>query len=300
MKVFVTGGTGFIGSYVVKALIDKGHEITILARNPKKVRFFDGHKQVRFAAGGMEDRDVQAGALAGQEAVIHIALCWGDTAETMLLNETLPSVRLFEMAAEAGVKKIIYTSSIAAFGHAPHTDQGRTCPMDNYGAAKAAAEAYLMAVVTKHGVQGNVVRPGYTFGNPCVDGGFMYTDLKIKNMVKSALKNDNMSFAENDGTQFIWAGNLAEIYMALLESDPRQFNRGCYTGVSAEFHTWAQIAEMAVEITGSKSKVELTDKGLAAPQGLPIDVSGIKNAFGLSFSVEQHMRGHIKYLQGVL
>ena len=37
MKIFLTGGTGFIGSYAVKALVDTGHQLTILARNPQKV-----------------------------------------------------------------------------------------------------------------------------------------------------------------------------------------------------------------------------------------------------------------------
>ena len=297
MKVFITGGTGFIGSYIVKDLLDHGHEVTILARNPQKVSGFLNNNRIRFVQGAIDNKSAISEGLKGQDACIHVALAWGVTAETMLSNETATSVWLFEAAALGGVKKLIFTSSIAAFGSAPNTDSGYTKPTDYYGATKAATESYLMAIANKHQIQGNVVRPGYTFGNPCVDGAFIYTDVKIKDMVKNALAGNDMTFVKNDGTQFIWAGDLAKIYTSVLESD---LNRGYFTGVSAEYHTWGQIAEMVVAITGSKSKVIYEDKGRKAHDGLPIDVSEIKKAFGYSFVIEEHMKDHIKYLTTIV
>ncbi|MDR2750105.1 MAG: NAD(P)-dependent oxidoreductase [Clostridiales bacterium] len=293
MKAFVTGGTGFIGSYIVKGLVEKGHSVVIYARNPEKVSGFLNNDSISFVQGTMADTKNFAEGVKGCDAVIHVALAWGNTPHEMLENETLPSVRLFEAAAEAGVGKIIYTSSIAAFGTAPNTDSGFVKPYDNYGATKAAAEAYLMAVGGNRKTKVNVVRPGYTFGNAVVEGAFMYTDLKIKNMVKKALAGESMEFDKNDGTQFIWAGDLAKIFIALAESD---LDRGYYTGVSAEFREWGQVAQMAVDVTGSKSQVIFHDTGRKAPEGLPIDVSQIKEAFGFSFSADAHMVDHLKYL----
>ncbi|CAM4403710.1 NAD(P)-dependent oxidoreductase [Paenibacillus alkaliterrae] len=295
MKVFVTGGTGFIGSYVVKELLMHGHEVTLFARNANKVSGFVDHENISFVTGQMDDVGAIAKGLAGQDACVHIALSWQDgTAEETLVNETMPSVRLFQMAAEAGVKKIIYTSSIASFGSTPNKDRGFIKPNTYYGATKAATEAYLMAIASQYNLQANVVRPGYTFGNPCVEGGPLYPDRKIVNMVKSALANESMSFIKNDGTQFIWAGDLAKVYSALLHSD--ELDRGYYTAVSTEFRTWAQIAQIAVCLLGSKSQITLEEKGYPEPEGIPIDVSQIKNTFGFAFKADEYMKKHIQHL----
>jgi UDP-glucose 4-epimerase len=99
MKVLVTGGTGFIGSYVVKELLLYGHEITLFARNANKVSGFVEHEHIRFVTGQMDDANAIAKALAEQDACVHIALSWLDgTAEETLVHETMPSVRLFQMS----------------------------------------------------------------------------------------------------------------------------------------------------------------------------------------------------------
>ena len=241
----------------------------------------------------MAETEKFTAGLPGHDVLVHVALAWGDTAVTMLQNETLPSVRLFLSAAEAGVKNIIYTSSIAVFGTAPNNDAGPVKPSANYGATKGSAEAYLMAIGSEFGIRVNVVRPGYTFGNPVVEGAYIYSDKKIKDMVKAAQTNAPMSFVKNDGTQFIWAGDLAKIYSSLLESD---INRGYYTGVGAEWRQWGDIAQMAVELLGSTSAVSYEDKSRAAPVGLPIDISNIVNDFGYKFKTDEHMKAHIKWL----
>lgn len=245
----------------------------------------------------MEDTAAIARGLENQDALIHVALSWlNGTAEENAVRETLPTIRLFQTAAEAGVKKIIFTSSIASFGTARHDDRGFVQPMNYYGAAKAASEAYLMAIAYENGLQANVIRPGYTFGAPCVEGGPLYPDRKLVDMVKRARENAPMTFIKNDGTQFIWAGDLAKVYMALLHADIREHNRGCYTAVSTEHRTWAQIAQMAIDLLGSRSRIELVDRGRPEAEGIPIDVSRIRESFGFSFTADEQMKRHLRYL----
>ncbi len=161
MKVFVTGGTGFIGSYVVDHLVTNGHTVTILARNPAKILGFVGRSGIAFVQGTLTDRQAIRRGLEGCEACIHIAPGWGDTAVEMLDADTLPSAYIFETAAQLGVQHMIYTSSIAAFGEHRDVFTEATCPrpINFYGATKAAAESYLLAVSHVYGVRCNVIRP---------------------------------------------------------------------------------------------------------------------------------------------
>ena len=104
MKVFLTGGMGFIGSYIAVELLANGDEVTILARNPQKVRRFLDTPGINVLEGGLDDLGIIAKALDGMDACIHNALYWGDSPTKMLLNDTRASVGVFEAAAKAGVK----------------------------------------------------------------------------------------------------------------------------------------------------------------------------------------------------
>src|SRR3954471_21255754 len=78
MRVMITGGTGFIGAHTVAALLDAGHEPTLLVRNPERVRRNVGALGIDTAAltlvtGDMADAEAVARAVADVEAVIHAA-----------------------------------------------------------------------------------------------------------------------------------------------------------------------------------------------------------------------------------
>jgi len=294
MRIFLTGGTGFIGSYVVDELVKNGHKVTILARNVRKVSGFIGSKDIELVQGTLYDRDVIERALDGKDACIHIALGWGETAVEMLQADTLPSLYIFETAAQLGITNLIYTSSIAAFGEQRDVfnDTTNPRPTDFYGATKAATEAYLLAMSHVYNVRCNVIRPGYTFGNPVVEGASIYTDQRFANIVRSAKNNEPIHLVKDDGTQFIWAGDLARIYTAILTSN---YNRELFTGVSTEFVTWDEIARLAIKYIGSQSNIVLEDKGRDKAKGRN-DVSLIERSFGFRFVVMDKLKEHIAYV----
>ncbi|MEJ6949670.1 NAD-dependent epimerase/dehydratase family protein [Natronospora cellulosivora (SeqCode)] len=294
MKVFLTGGTGFIGSYVVNELINQGHEITILARNPKKVSGFINHNAIQLVKGTLYDNDIIKKALKDKDACIHIALGWGDTAINMLEKDTKVSVYLMETAAELGVKKMIYTSSTAAVGDL-RVDMDESIsprPIDFYGATKAATEAYLLSIARAYDIQANIIRPGYTFGNPVVEGSYMQPDTRFWDIVNLAKNNKDIKLVKNDGTQFIWAGDLAKVYSAVLNSE---YNREIFFGLSNEFVTWEEIAQLALDYTNSSSQIILEDKawGWATYR---FDLDKLDKEFGFNFTCLDHIKSHLAYL----
>jgi len=254
MKVFLTGGSGFIGHWVVKDLLAQGHQLRLLVRNPSKIPSLQTLPGVEIVEGTLNDRAVIEKALQGCEACVHIALGWGETPTTMLQNDTAATVFLLEAAEKAGVSRFIYTSSTAAVGEyrPAMTESIDPRPTDLYGATKAASEAYLLGFSAKVKMRCNIIRPGYTFGNPAFLDGVTQPDHRFNKIVAAALKNEPIQVTRHDGTQFIWAGDLAKLYVNVLNSD---LDRRIFFGLSKEFVTWEKVAQKALEVTGSKSRI---------------------------------------------
>jgi UDP-glucose 4-epimerase len=292
MKIFMTGATGFIGSHVAYRLLQAGHELVVIARNPEKTPSLSNHPHVRRVQATLTEYALIREQLEGCEACVHVALGWGDTPVSMLEADTRATVSLLEACAQRGVKHFIYTSSTAALGGfwSRMSEADPTRPSDYYGATKAASEAYVMAVGAKTSMRCNVIRPGYTFGNPVVEGAPTQPDQRFNDIAQRAASGQDIRLKKGDGTQFVWAGDLARLYQAVLDSSR---SREVYFGLATPFVSWQAVAEEAVRLTGSKSKVFVEGE-----PGAPclFDLSKIREHFGLEFSSAEHITSHLKYL----
>jgi UDP-glucose 4-epimerase len=294
MKVTITGGTSFIGTHLIRRLIADGYEITVLARDPDKVPGLRTIDQVRFVQGTLTSREAIREALSQSDALVHVALGWGDTGASMARADTLPAIDLFEAAADLGVAQLLYTSSIAVFDTTPmrFTDEIAAKPARYYGATKAANEAYLMATAGERGLKANVIRPGYTFGNPAFEGAPIQSMPELPDIVRSAARGEDITVVRNSGLQFIWADDLARVFAAVLSSD---VDREYFTALSPEFITWEEIATWAIDLADASSRLVVTDRGVT-PAAMSYDVSAIKDRFNLAFDARTPLRSHLEYL----
>jgi UDP-glucose 4-epimerase len=115
---------------------------------------------------------------------------------------------------------------------------------------------------------------------------------ELRQIVGSAVRGAPIAVTKNAGLQFIWAGDLAAVYSAVLGS---AVNREVFTSLSPDFITWEEIARWAVDGCGSSSQIVAEDKGLA-PALTTYDVSAIEREFGLRFDAARHLREHLAYL----
>jgi dihydroflavonol-4-reductase len=118
MRAFVTGGTGFIGSRVVKRLRDRGDEVVVLARRPEKAAGLDAE----VVEGGLSDADAIRRGVEGCQAVFHIAADYRvgmakEKRESMYDSNVRGTERVLDAAADAGVDRIVYVSTVNAFGN---------------------------------------------------------------------------------------------------------------------------------------------------------------------------------------
>lgn len=143
-KVLVTGATGFIGRRLVAALLDAGAEVTVLTRSRSGLA--DLPPGLRAEIGGMADAAVLARALAGQEVLFNLAYdVRASAAENLAAFE-----RLMAAARDAGVGRIVHTSSIVVYDAWPDHDCDEGGSMDRpggspYRQAKIAMEKRLLA-----------------------------------------------------------------------------------------------------------------------------------------------------------
>ncbi|MDR1688729.1 MAG: NAD(P)-dependent oxidoreductase [Clostridiales bacterium] len=298
MKIFITGGTGNIGQYVTLEALKRGHETVVLSRNPEKYPSLA--KRTTLVKGLITEYDVLKGYIEGCDAVIHIALGWGKEPVSMLANDTAATVNLLEIAEKAGVSKFIYTSSTAAMGNVRVNGMDETCaniPTDLYGSTKSASEAYVLGFTKYYdggavSMKRNVIRPGYTYSNPPFPDGSSQADTRFKDIAEAVVSGKPVKVTKNDGTQFISAGEIAKLYLALLESDK---NEEVYLALGNVYTTWEKIAQIAIEeYPESKSEIALNDLGWGDSPSL-YGVKKMEKDFGLSFNSQEDLREHIKW-----
>lgn len=118
MRALVTGGTGFVGSAVVRALISAGHEVTCLVRATSNRANLRG-LAVRFAEGDLGDRASLESACRGQEHLYHVAAHYStlpEEAELMFAVNVQGTRAILESALAANVRRIVHTSTIGTIG----------------------------------------------------------------------------------------------------------------------------------------------------------------------------------------
>jgi dihydroflavonol-4-reductase len=118
MKTLVTGGTGFVGANVIRALLTRGAEVRALVRPRSDTRNLDS-LDIELVAGDLRDRSSLEAALEGCDVVYHVAAMytlWARNPQEIYDSNVTGTVNILEAAEQAGVQKIVYTSSVATIG----------------------------------------------------------------------------------------------------------------------------------------------------------------------------------------
>ena len=170
MKVLVTGAAGFLGGHLVEMLLERGDEVRAMVRlveDASHLRKLDG---VEVVHGDLTDRESLKYAVQGIQRVYNVAAKtgpWGLEKEYEAVN-VWGVADLITASMDAGVQRVVHTSSITIYGHHLHgviTEDHPFRAEDNpYSRTKIAGEKLIADFVKERGAPVVIVRPAWIYG----------------------------------------------------------------------------------------------------------------------------------------
>jgi nucleoside-diphosphate-sugar epimerase len=156
MKVLVTGATGFVGRHLVPRLLERGHDVTAVARDETKARSYDWFSNVRFVVCDLHlPLDNPSRLFGHQDAAIHLA--WPglpNYGSLFHFEKNLPAAYLFlKSLIEAGVEHLLVTGTCFEYGvqNGALAETTPTAPSNPYGVAKDTLRKFLELLQRERG-----------------------------------------------------------------------------------------------------------------------------------------------------
>ena len=260
MKVFVTGGTGYIGSAVSLQLKKAGHDVQALVRNKDKASALQA-AGVKLVQGDLGNPAGYAAAAYGVQAIVHCASDPGPQ-HVELDRKSIQNAR--ELLHGRVGATFIYTSGIWVLGDTAGAAVDESAPANPAKiSAWRPAHEQLALGFSKEGIRAVVVRPGIVYGG--ARGGIPAM------MFGTALKQGAAQIVGEGANHWpmVHVDDLAELYVRLVERAPAG---SIFHATDASTHTMQEIAEAASRAAGKGGKTS----------SLPMDKA--RSAMGAAFA----------------
>jgi dihydroflavonol-4-reductase len=172
-RVLVTGASGFVGSAVVRALVNAGYPVRAFVRG-KSPRANLATLDVEIVEGDMRDAESVGRAMAGIRDVMHVAAdyrLWSPDREEIRRNNLSGTRIVMEAALRCGVERIVYTSSVAALALHPDgrpadesTALAESAAVGAYKRSKVAAQDLVETMIARDALPAVIVNPSTPIG----------------------------------------------------------------------------------------------------------------------------------------
>ena len=262
MNLVVTGGAGFVGNHLVKYLVKKGHNVTVIdnLHKGKKENLEDVFNKIEFCEIDIRDYDVLRNCLKDADGVFHEAALTS-VPESFLMQQEYYNVNvhgtenILKLAKEIGFK-LVYASSSSVYGDTtkiPIKENFERKPINPYGQTKLEAE-FLAEKYSKIGVKVIGLRYFNIFG---IGQTGSYAGVITKFMRN--LDERKSLIINGDGTQvrdFVYVEDVAQANLVAMESkiDGGFFNIG--TGIATSIK---ELAQTMIELSNSSDSLTFSE-----------------------------------------
>jgi UDP-glucose 4-epimerase len=250
LKITITGGSGFIGTYLSESLKNH-HEVKILDVNPPKI------KNVEFNKCDLSNDNQISEIIKGSEIVIHLAAAVGvkmteeEPIKTLDLN-ILGTRKILDACKENKIKKIIFSSSSEVYGEphkVPINENEPAMPITNYGVSKIAGEEYVKAYSKKYDFKYSILRFFNAYGSK------QSKSFVIPEFVNNAIL-DKPIIIHGSGKQIRAFCHINDIVNGINLSIEKGNNDLFNIGNNLEPITILDLAKKIISITKSKSEIK--------------------------------------------
>ncbi|MCU0791406.1 MAG: NAD(P)-dependent oxidoreductase [Opitutaceae bacterium] len=224
MKLLVTGGAGKAGRVLCAGLVAAGHGVVCVDRGLRRQPGVDGR------VADLRVREAIYPHLDGVDAVVHLAnhaMAFGTDAQTLVAENTAMNVHVFQAAAEAGVRRVIFGSSVQAASGAPLAKGAVPAPLpvyplggdsaplpaNAYALSKVMGETMLRHYAERHAWDAVALRLPYL-----VEG--------VRGLARQAAGMCADTWPR-EGFSWLWTGDLAGLVLALLDGPAGEARYRC-------------------------------------------------------------------------
>ena len=307
MKALVTGGGGFIGSNLVRALLDEGHDVRVLDNFSTGNRANLSGLDVEVVEGELRSYERVHNAVRGVEVVFHLGAL-GSVPRSVQDPLTSSAVNIegtlnvLLAARDEGIRRVVYSSSSSVYGvrrELPVTEDQPSDPLSPYGVAKLAAERYCVSFSRVYDSFETVVVRYFNVFGPRQSPFSQYA--AVIPLFITAIAEERAVTINGDGGQsrdFTYVSNVVEGTMRAADAEGvsgRIFNIAASSPISV-----SELAETIGRILGKDVRKEFAPPRAGDIRDSWADISAARQALGWEPSVglEEGLQRTVEALVG--
>lgn len=255
MKYLVTGGGGFVGSYLVESLLKKGHEVRVLDKAIGELESIKNSPKLEIVIGGIEDPETVNSAMNGVDVVYHLAWSFAPRPADAFKIDVGGYINVLEAAVANKVKHFLFPSSSVVYGEPEYTPVDENHPHyplksrdPLHALTKSIVQSLSSFYYSQYKLPCTVFVFWWGYGSGHIPG------RNLRNIIDSALKGETIKAPEKANGSPLYLGDIGKAYeLATLNGKAygQEFNL-------ASFHMkWRETIELIVKLANSSSKIEI-------------------------------------------
>ena len=310
MVTLVTGGTGFVGSNIVKALAIKGHSIVCLdiaAPNAMVTAYLEPWKsQVSFVQGDvLNQEDIERAAGTGADRIVHAAVFTGIIPEieksrsrSIVEINLMGTTNMLELASRLSVDRFLYVSSGSVYGDSPDlaeilTEDTQPEPRSLYAIGKHTSELLTRRFGELHGFQTVSVRLGTPYGPMERITSHRENQSLLKEWTANIINGEPIEVGDRgEKRSFTYVTDIANGVATVLDAPKLSYD--VYNNSSADSTSMAEIIAVLQELRPDLSITDVAERELSG-RASRMDASrmeqdvGFAAKFGLADGLQDYL-----------